>query len=651
MKHSHPTLFKKILTVGLLIPFFIFSTGIHIFAQVPSDPGASTTLSITSITPTSGNIGSPISIIGTAFVPGQTSVLIDGKIGATITASSTTNITFLVPTQIKNDCFQGLVVAIPGCDQTPINLTTGSHTIAVRTPTNISNSKILTIANGSTSASPSITILSPNTNASYRIGSTYATTYRGTNLPAQGAIVIEVIGSVSANSFKLGTVASIPANSSLYFNIPSIVNVSPTSTTTKNFPPGLYKLKLSVYNKVPCGGLPNCTPATLLASDESDTYFTVIAKTSPTPTQPEHTETGANGGAIPNIPGVGVVGEGGESESPSVLEGLATVAATCAITTLVGNAAKASLTAIVSAASGFLKNTVGNIVSEVVSIEIPPKVPVKDALVQEHTGNMSKKEFSLTASTDSSILGGFIKDLFKAPSLDEIGFCIANELIHYIVQSTIQWINSGFEGKPVFVENAGAFLQDVADREAGNFVREIIGESIGIDVCAPFRVQLVVDTIGGYTSKYANYAKCRLSTIKNNYNGFIQDWNQGGLPAWFELIQQPNNIHGARILAQQELRSRISQRQNTLTLELNWAKGYKNFKYCDGPSRADGSCDPKYEKTGTPGQMIESVINQRIGSAERRLEIADEFDELVSALVNQLVKIAVNEVLTIGGEN
>jgi hypothetical protein len=416
----------------------------------------------------------------------------------------------------------------------------------------------------------------------------------------------------------------------------------------RDFPPGLYKLKLSIYNKVPCEGAANCTPETLLATDSSDVFFTVVADTSSVPTEPEHTETGADGQEIPEIPGVGAVG--GEPEEVSVLEGLTTVVATCAITTLVGNAAKATLSAIVGAASGFLKDTVGDIVGEVISIEIPPKVPVKDAVVQENTGNQSKKDYSISARTDSNVFSGFIKDLFKMPSLDEIGFCIGNELIHYIAKSTIQWINSGFQGKPVFVENAGAFLKDIADQEAGNFVREVLGESIGIDVCAPFRVQLVIDTIGGYTDSYSNRAKCRLSTIENNYQGFIQDWNKGGLPGWFELIQQQNNIHGARFLAQQEVAARIKTRQNTATIELNWSKGYQNFKYCDGPTRADGSCEPGFEKIGTPGQMIESVINQRIGSAERRLEIADEFDEVVSALVNQLVKIAVNEVLSIGQE-
>ncbi|HYC34269.1 MAG TPA: Ig-like domain-containing protein, partial [Candidatus Paceibacterota bacterium] len=79
--------------------------------------------------------------------------------------------------------------------------------------------------------------------------------------------------------------------------------------------------------------------------------------------------------------------------------------------------------------------------------------------------------------------------------------------------------------------------------------------------------------------------------------------------------------------------------------------GYKNFKYCDGPKRADGSCDPRYEKTGTPGQIIEESINQRLNSPQHRLEIADEFDELVSALVNQLIKTAISEVLSIGSND
>ncbi len=646
------TFFKKTFTLTVLISFFVLSTGIHTFAQVPSDPGAATSFSLTSINPSSGTVGSNVVATGISFVPGQSRILIDGKIGATITASSTTNITFTIPSQIKNDCFLGLPVAIPGCDQTPVAVTPGAHTVSVQTPSGISNSKILTVTTDQAPAGTSIKILNPNISTIYRIGKTYPGSYSITNPPTQGAIVIEIVGSIATNSFKLGTIYPLPANGSFYFNIPKIATIS--STVVKDFPPGSYKLKLSLYNKVPCGGLANCTPETLLASDLSDNFFSVVEETSPAATAPEHSETGPNGEEIGEIPGVGGIEEGGgESDSPSILEGIATVTATCAITTLVGEVAKSALTAIVSAAAGFLKSAVSGFITakvgNLINSIIDPKVPVTNPVIEANTGKVAQKERSLDAQ-QGGILTGFINNLFEAPSLDAIGFCIANELIHYIMESTIQWVNSGFQGKPVFVENAGAFLKDVADREAGNFVQEILGESIGVDVCAPFRVQLVVDTIGGYTNKYANKSKCTLSAIKNNYNGFIQDWNQGGLPGWFELIQQPNNIHGARILAQDELRTRISQRQNAVKIELDWTRGYKNFKYCDGPTRADGSCDPQYEKTGTPGQIIESVINQRIGSAERRIEIADEFDELVSALVNQLVKIAVNEVLSIGQE-
>jgi hypothetical protein len=56
------------------------------------------------------------------------------------------------------------------------------------------------------------------------------------------------------------------------------------------------------------------------------------------------------------------------------------------------------------------------------------------------------------------------------------------------------------------------------------------------------------------------------------------------------------------------------------------------------------SVDPTTKKITSPGSVIEKQVNERLFSGQRRLEIADEFDEVVNALVNQLVKIAVTEV-------
>ncbi len=52
----------------------------------------------------------------------------------------------------------------------------------------------------------------------------------------------------------------------------------------------------------------------------------------------------------------------------------------------------------------------------------------------------------------------------------------------------------------------------------------------------------------------------------------------------------------------------------------------------------------------TPGKIIQSQIEKRLGLDEDRLVLAKEFDEVVTALVDALIKIALDEILPDGAE-
>jgi guanylate kinase len=103
-------------------------------------------------------------------------------------------------------------------------------------------------------------------------------------------------------------------------------------------------------------------------------------------------------------------------------------------------------------------------------------------------------------------------------------------------------------------------------------------------------------------------------------------WDQ-----WLNYSQPQNNPMGATILAQMELDKRIAQKTNTESKLLDWGRGFLSPR------------DPATNKIKSPGSVVEEQINKRLGRTEDRLQMADEFDEIVSALVNQLVKIAVSE--------
>jgi hypothetical protein len=214
-------------------------------------------------------------------------------------------------------------------------------------------------------------------------------------------------------------------------------------------------------------------------------------------------------------------------------------------------------------------------------------------------------------------------------SWDAVGFCLVNSIIQYIGDSTVAWINRGFQGNPVFVDDPEQFFADIADIEAGAF----LGELSGGFLCSPFELDVRLQLAENYNSKVSPYAtrgRCTFSGISGNIEQFVS----GETFSWDDWLSfsSGNNPLGSLYSAEIELGNRINARSSTQIKLLDWGRGFLSFP------------DPNTGKITSPGAIIEGQLNNRLGNSEQRLLIADEFDEIVNALVNQLIKVALNEV-------
>jgi hypothetical protein len=225
----------------------------------------------------------------------------------------------------------------------------------------------------------------------------------------------------------------------------------------------------------------------------------------------------------------------------------------------------------------------------------------------------------------------------KEFTLDGIAWALANIVIKEMIISTTQWVKSGFRGNPAFVTDLGGFLTDIADRVAGNF---IWGTPLAL-MCAPFRldVRLALQIQHNQTQRYR--AECRISdAVKNFQNFFDGDFIAGGgWNAWHEITLNPvNNPYGQYLEAQSALQATISSAQGNQVRLLDWGRGFLSVR--------DPNCQPNPDnpdefdilacKTVTPGSVVESQINTTLGLPAGRLQVADEFNELIGALFAQL---------------
>lgn len=222
------------------------------------------------------------------------------------------------------------------------------------------------------------------------------------------------------------------------------------------------------------------------------------------------------------------------------------------------------------------------------------------------------------------------------PGLDKIAITIAKAYIERMVDSTVEWINNGFDGNPAYVTDPKQYFLDIADGLGGEF---IMGTGVGsttLDfLCSPFRANIKLSLQQNFQK--APDFQCRISGIKGNIEDFYHDFTNGGLESWFSITQNwSNQPYGAYVNAQIELDKRVAEAIGVQNKELSWSGGFLSFKQCISKDN-NGKCIA-YGPTKTPGTVIENQLEGVLGSGLKQLELADEFDELIGALLGQLLK-------------
>jgi len=282
------------------------------------------------------------------------------------------------------------------------------------------------------------------------------------------------------------------------------------------------------------------------------------------------------------------------------------------------------------------------------------------------------------------------------PMLQKLAKLAAMALIQNIVQSTINWIKSGFQGNPSFVGNPGGLLKNTADQAIG----EMIFRDPSLNfLCAPFQLQVKL-ALGLQFQDFSKKINCTLSGVINNVSNAVNGASvtlngntvfqgnkfiaSGGWDNWIQMTSQPqNNSTGAFLIAKSELDSRIADKQNQVSAELNWGTGALSFKSCTTNSYdANGnqigtpdkfigspSYDPKENtfdnsnsrsslqeggavsqntscEVATPGAIITSELgfqadsNQRMG--EYQAALANGLDQILSALAGEILQMAIS---------
>lgn len=216
---------------------------------------------------------------------------------------------------------------------------------------------------------------------------------------------------------------------------------------------------------------------------------------------------------------------------------------------------------------------------------------------------------------------------------DKAAEVLAQELVDKIVQSTINWANTGFEGNPAYVTDPKQYFTDVADGVAGEFIDKELG--LGV-LCSPFQIQIRL-ALKDYYKPLKSY-QCTLTDVIDNVGNSL---DKGGWDEWFLITQNPaNNPYGAFLEAQIELDSRLAQRLALEKDQLQANNYFRNWSECikwSDPETKSGTCLER-GPIKTPGAIIKSQIDRALPTGLEKLITVEHIDQLISAFATGLLK-------------
>jgi hypothetical protein len=232
-------------------------------------------------------------------------------------------------------------------------------------------------------------------------------------------------------------------------------------------------------------------------------------------------------------------------------------------------------------------------------------------------------------------------DWTKNLTLDGIAWSLAKRAISMMAAEFLNWVNSGFQGKPAFVTDLRGFLLDVADTEIGSIISDLGG--VGSFICAPFRLDVQIAIATQYQQGRdgeQSAPTCTLTGIIDNIEGFISGVDPGrGLADWLTITNTPQTYtpYGAVLSGQATARARLINAEGEEIQLLNYGDGFLSQEVCE---IIEGTDQENCQIT-TPGVTIANQLNKVLGVGQDILVEADEINEYIGELLGALANQAI----------
>lgn len=237
-------------------------------------------------------------------------------------------------------------------------------------------------------------------------------------------------------------------------------------------------------------------------------------------------------------------------------------------------------------------------------------------------------------------------DTMRDNYLNCIARTIARAAVEQITISVVNWINGGFQGRPSFVTNYNLFLSSVADQAAGAFIQ---GTALSF-LCSPFQLQVKIAIARAYAASTA--PQCTLTGITANINAFLGNFSNGGWGTMLSFVSESsNNPFSGYMYGQVMLNSAVLNANATAVRDMTLGQGFLSFTQGSNCTTVNGQISCRTQNIQTPGTVIRESLNSSLKSTYDSLNMAKNFDEIISAIITQLQIRLLYGLSTLSGEN
>lgn len=247
---------------------------------------------------------------------------------------------------------------------------------------------------------------------------------------------------------------------------------------------------------------------------------------------------------------------------------------------------------------------------------------------------------------------------FKEYFLDPLAWTAANVIIDKFGDALVDWIRNGFEGSPMFLSDPEGFFRDTANDFSGAIIDALDMEwlcdplgklRLNIDFFFPGTDRAkyactfndIADTFESYSDRddLSDWISININTHERNIvRAYGSDYRNGGFLMWLFTAQKKNNDLGRTIQTANDAYAAARISVGTEKFRLSYDSGFFGIKKCvDWEDVQSGSKKCLKYETRTPGTLVQDQLENSTNKDLRRLQVADEIDEIIGALATTMM--------------